>query len=417
MRTKVSVLAALLLLSATAAQAVTTFLIPPLSGHPVFDRAVQLTIDKFYDISALDRFSEAVRREVEDPNSPLSAASSASRVDAAIDKVLSSLGVSHVARFKPDTIDYYETADVFRNSIRRDLRRLFPSGEVVYEGIGMIAKPVDGSLFVSDVYDGLPAARAGVLVGDEVLSVDGAPYHPIASFKLKSGKPVELRLRRSRGAEPIAVKVWVERREPMQLLGQAIADSALVFERDGRKIGYIRFWTPSAQNAMYTVAEALDHGRLKDVDGLVFDLRGRWGGGRSDVAELFLGHTPPLRLIPRSGETELANLRWHKPVIGIIDEGTRSNLEFIAYSLKVNGIPLVGSRTAGALLSAQAYLLPDDSLLELAVKDVVIGDNVRLEGRGVQPDVPVQFGLPYAAGADPQREAAVEEMRRILARR
>ena len=63
-----------------------------------------------------------------------------------------------------------------------------------------------------------------------------------------------------------------------------------------------------------------------------------------------------------------------------------------------------------------AYLLPDDSLLEIAVSDAVIGEDVRLEGIGVQPDVSVPFSLPYAAGRDGQLDAAVEEMRRILAR-
>lgn len=55
-------------------------------------------------------------------------------------------------------------------------------------------------------------------------------------------------------------------------------------------------------------------------------------------------------------------------------------------------------------------------MLELAVSDAVIDDGVRLEGRGVEPDVPVPFALPYAGGRDPQREAAMEEMRRILAK-
>jgi C-terminal processing protease CtpA/Prc len=82
--------------------------------------------------------------------------------------------------------------------------------------------------------------------------------------------------------------------------------------------------------------------------------------------------------------------------------------------LQANGIKLVGSRTAGALLAGRAYVLPDDSLLEIAVSDAVIGDDVRLEGVGVQPDVPVEFSLPYAAGKDPQRDAAIEEMRGIL---
>ena len=44
-----------------------------------------------------------------------------------------------------------------------------------------------------------------------------------------------------------------------------------------------------------------------------------------------------------------------------------------------------------------------------------IGGNVRLEGVGVAPDVPVALDLPYAAGWDTQRVAAVEEMCRMLA--
>jgi C-terminal processing protease CtpA/Prc len=102
--------------------------------------------------------------------------------------------------------------------------------------------------------------------------------------------------------------------------------------------------------------------------------------------------------------------------VAIIDEGSRSGLEVFAYALKVNEIPLVGARTAGALLAGRAYLLPDDSLLEIAVSDAVIGDDIRLEGKGVPPDIPVPFSLPYAAGQDPQRDAAIDEMRRILGR-
>jgi C-terminal processing protease CtpA/Prc len=167
---------------------------------------------------------------------------------------------------------------------------------------------------------------------------------------------------------------------------------------------------------MGVVAEALAEGKLKDADGLVLDLRGRWGGGSSDAAELFVGDTPSFRLIPRKGEDVLANVRWRRPVVAIIDEGSRSGLEVFAYALKVNGIPLVGVRTAGALLAGRGYLLPDDSLLEVAVSDAVLEENIRLEGAGVEPDLAVPFSLPYAAGSDPQRDAAIEEMRRILAR-
>ncbi len=390
---------------------------PPRSGHPVFDRAVELVIDNFHDVSALDRFSEAVRQQVQDPNSPVTAASSDSRVDAAIAAVLASLQASHTGHFQPDTIDYFELADIFRSGFRNDLRRLFPpDGEVTYPGIGMITQQDDGLRFVTEVYDGSPADRAGILVGDEIVTVDGAAYHEITSFRGKVGRTVDVRLRRHAGAEPMTVKVNVESLKPLPMFEKAIADSATIVERDGRKIGYIRIWTLAARNSMGAVAEALAQGPLKDAEGLVLDLRGRWGGGDSDAAELFVGDTPPFRLIPRKGEDVLANVRWHRPVVAIIDSGSRSGLEVFAYALKVNGIPLVGERTAGALLAGRAYLLPDDSLLELAVLDAVIADDVRLEGNGVEPDIPAAFAVPYAAGNDPQRDAAIDEMRRILAK-
>ena len=389
---------------------------PPRSGHPVFDRAIQLVFDNFHDMSALERFGAAVRQEIEDPDAPLTKNSSNARVDEAIDAVLASLGASHTGRFRRDTIDYFELADIFRFALRNDMERLFPpKGDASYPGIGMIARPANGALFASDVYDGSPADKAGIQVGDEIISVDGAPYHEIESFEGKVGKAVEVSLRRRVGEKPITVKVAVEQLRPLRTFEKAIENSLAVSERSGKQIGYLRFWTLSSPNGMEIVNRALATGLLKDADGLIVDLRGRWGGGPADAAELFVGDTPSFRLVSRDGENMLANVRWRRPVVAIIDEGTRSGLELFAYALKTNGIPLVGTRTAGALLAGRAYLLPDDSLLELAVSDAVIGEDVRLEGRGVESDIPVTFSLPYAAGNDPQRDAAMQAMERILA--
>jgi len=409
MRTVIFVLLLLLLPAQASALDV------PRSGHPVFDRAVDLVMDHFYDAAALDRFVEAVRSEIERTQPPLTADSSETRVDDAIDRVLASLGASHTGRFKPDTVDYFELIDIFRYAVRDDMRRLFPpEGRANYHGVGMAVQVIDGVPFVSDVYDGRPADDAGILVGDEIISVDGAPYHDIESFRGKAGRTVEISLRRREGAEPIAVEVEVRRLRPLPTFARAMEDSVAVTSSEGRQIGYVRYWTLSSSDGMEIVAHELADGRLKDADGLVVDLRGRWGGGPSDAAELFVGDTPPFRLIPRDGEDILANVRWHRPVVAIIDEGSRSGLELFAYALKANGIPLVGARTAGALLAGRAFLLPDDSLLELAVSDAVIGEDERLEGRGISPDIPVGFTLPYAAGGDPQRDAAVEELSRIL---
>lgn len=387
----------------------------PRSGEPTFDRVIELVNANFYDGKALDRFNTTAQAEITDPVAALSRTSASSRVDAAIASVLASLGVSHTGRFKADTIDYFELADIFRFAIRDDMRRLFPpDGAARYPGIGMVTTVKNGQRFVSDVYDGSAAKKAGLLVGDQILSVDGQAYHEIGSFEGKVGRTVELRLRRHRDAEPLSLQVPVESLRPLQMFERAIEESVALIETGGRKVGYVRLWTLSTRNGLNLVAEALSSGRLKDAEGLVVDLRGRWGGGPADAAEFLVGGTPTFRLIPRRGEATLANFRWQKPVVALIDNGTRSGLELFAYTLRQHGITLVGERTAGALLAGRAYVLPDDSLLEVAVSDAVIGDKLRLEGVGIAPDVQMAFPLAYAAGKDPQREAAIAEMVRVL---
>jgi carboxyl-terminal processing protease len=128
---------------------------------------------------------------------------------------------------------------------------------------------------------------------------------------------------------------------------------------------------------------------------------------------MFVGDSAPMTMTGRDGETRYVNTRWSKPIVAVIDEGSRSGMEILAYGLKANGIPLVGTTTAKAVVAGTAYLLPDDSLLLLAVSDVHV-DGKRLEGRGVDPDIVVPFDVRYAAGADPQMDAAMAEMERLL---
>jgi carboxyl-terminal processing protease len=65
------------------------------------------------------------------------------------------------------------------------------------------------------------------------------------------------------------------------------------------------------------------------------------------------------------------------------------------------------------VVAGRAFLLPDDSLLLLAVADVTV-DGERLEGVGVAPNIAVPFDVRYAAGADPQLEAAAADLVRGL---
>jgi carboxyl-terminal processing protease len=380
------------------------------SGDPVFDRTVELVEANFFSVDALAGFREAVKTV--EANAP---SGDAFPRDAAIATILGSLKATHTARYTPDRLDYYELADVFRYAIRDNVRRLFPpDGKVTYEGIGIATRVIDGGLFVTDIYDGGPAARAGLMTGDEVLSVDGAPFSEIGSFKGKEGVTVAFEVRRRPDAAPIVVPVKVERLQPLETFLKAISGSVRMVERDGKRIGIVHLWSYTSDEMTRVLYDEIGGGRLKDVDGIVLDLRSRWGGAPADAAETFVGGSGDMTMTGRDGDVRYTNVRWHKPVVAIVDEGTRSGMEILAYGLKKNGIPLVGVTTAKAVVAATGYMLPDDSLLVLAVSDVHV-DGKRLEGVGVDPDIVVPFDIRYANGADPQMAAALDEMERRLA--
>jgi len=363
------------------------------TADEVWQRVQDLIGEHFYDPERAKSFGE-----LELSKSP---------TDEAIAEALAGLGASHTGRFEPDQIDYYELLDIFRFAVPDDIKRLFPpDGQVTYPGIGLIAAQDAGRLFVSDVYDAGPAAQAGVRVGDEIVAVDGSPYSEIGSFTGKVGGKVTLILRRQEGAKPFEIQVDVVSIRPNAMLAESVVASVRTIKHEDATIGYIHLWSFTSDAVQAAVSEALT-GPLADADALVLDLRSRWGGAPPDAAEVFVGGTPELRSTLRDGTTMNANVRWRKPVVAIIDRGTRSGLEVFAFALKRHGIPLVGETTAGAVLSGTVFMLPDDSLLEVAGGDALV-DGVVLEGVGVEPDVKVAFPLPFANGDDPQLDSALD---------
>jgi carboxyl-terminal processing protease len=149
-------------------------------------------------------------------------------------------------------------------------------------------------------------------------------------------------------------------------------------------------------------------GKLKTADALIWDLRDGWGGANPGYLDIFNPRSPTMTLTDRSGEEEIVNGRWRKPVALLINEGTRSGKEVLAYGFKKYRLgPIVGMRSAGALLAGRAFLLSNGGLLVLAVADVSI-DGERLEGRGVTPLDSVRFDIRYAEGNDPQLSRALD---------
>lgn len=333
--------------------------------------------------------------------------------NADIDKALADLKASHTRRFMPGTVDYYEVADIY-GPWRGTSRLVFPpDGEAKYDGVGMNTAIIDGKRFVTDVYDGAAAKKAGIVVGDEILNIDGKPFDEIQSFKGLAGKTVRVSVRRTAKARPVEIPVAVASISPVRMYFDAIRASGRVIENRGYGIGYVRIWTLASRQTKDVVEALLRDGILSGAQGLILDLRGRWGGMSSELPAMLMEDFSEITITMRDGQSFGWQETWRRPIVVLVDEGTRSNNEVLACAIKKRGFALIGKKTAGVVLGGSAYLLPDKSLLMLAVGTVQVDGEV-LEGKGVTPDIVVDAPIPYATGADPQLDVAVEQMTREL---
>ena len=370
----------------------------------VFEEVWQAVRDRFYDrtLHGVDWAQAGERYR------PL-VATAGNRQDRArlINRMLGELGASHTEYYTPDDQAYYELLGIFSGPLRTRLQRMFPDGEVSYVGIGAYARQLAGKTFATGILAGLPADRAGLRVGDEIVDVDGKPYRSIESFFGKADQSVILRIRRQPDGpiEPLTVTPQVIR--PNEAFLEAMGRSARIIDKTGFRIGYIHIWSYAGFSYQRLLLQELQSGALKDAQALVLDLRDGWGGAKLGYLQPFLGRLPTMSVIGRNGGEEFENVRWDKPVAMLVNGGTRSGKEILAYAFERYRLgPVVGSHTAKAVLGGRAFLMSDDSLLLLAVADVII-DGRRLEGVGVEPTVTVPFRIEYANGRDPQLDEAI----------
>ena len=391
---------------------------------PLFDAVVATTAKSFWDKERLaavgwDKRAAEVRQSVVEAPSLEEAAR---RINA----LLAELKTSHTALLTPDDADYYVLMAVFAGASmpQTEFDDRFWGAGVTVAGIGHFSARIDGRDFVDLVLEGSPAARAGLKVGDEILSVDGAPYHPVRSFRGRVGHEVAVAIRRAQDGPVETLLVRVMSIAPLHAFREATRASARVIERDGRRIGYVHVWASVGDESSRALHDALvglgvnewpskgDKGspRPTPLDGLIVDMRGKIGG-TANTATRYLDLLDPRGPLLGSRNRSQA-LRALTAVRGrtavLIDHHTRSTAELFvhAYKRERQG-PLIGTHTAGAVSAASAFVMPGGNLLYLAVSGLEIDGEV-LEGPGVAPDIEVARPVPYAQGADPVLDTAVD---------
>jgi carboxyl-terminal processing protease len=298
--------------------------------------------------------------------------------------------------------------------------------------VGAELRLVGDDLLVWRVDPDGPAAVAGVRMGGRVVAIDGAPVEPrLAVVRqlprleqrtartrllyqlnalLKGGPGTAVTLRLESGDGVTSDYRMVRREQPGEVvqfgnLPPFIAE--LRHERIGVAggcVGVIRLnvWVAPLGPSFDRAVDA-----VRDCKGIVIDLRGNPGGVAGMVmgtAGHFLRDTLPLGFMrSRSGPVLRfkANPRrvradgmpvepYAGPLAILTDEMSASTSEFFAAGLQgVGRARVFGGNSAGQALPAMLIRLPTDDVLMHVMADFTGPRGVRIEGRGVQPDVPV----------------------------
>lgn len=370
----------------------------------------------FYD----PKFNGLLREQVRQKYEREFLSKTESDVPSIINQMLSELRASHTHYFTKHDPEYYQLLSIFNSgSFSQEVKKLFPSGVIRYPTIGAITTRTGTGVFISSVLDGGPAALAGLKSGDRIISIDGTAFSPVASLAEIGSRVIYVTVQRTEDPTSLVyVKVKPEMVEPSEFFLKAMQESRELIHVGNITIAYIHVWSYAGDAYQRLLEEELTNGMLKDADGLILDLRDGLGGADPSYLELFTHRTVVLSSTPSFQESAInsryVDVTWRKPVTMLINEGTRSGKEVLAYAFKNFNIgKLIGTKTAGAVVLGRPFLLKDDNLLYLAVGDIYVNGE-RLEGVGVVPDIDIPMPLEYREGLDMQKQQAINDLASVV---
>jgi carboxyl-terminal processing protease len=261
-----------------------------------------------------------------------------------------------------------------------------PSGGNISSG--MLLGERGGGLFILKVFEGSPAAAAGLRERDRLLALDGEAPEPALAAGLLAGKTdFALKVERAGAPAPLEAKVGRTAFFFPQLFAFYDADSRTVFVRIGL------FFEGSSGPALAAVEAAV----AKGARGVVFDLRDNGGGVPAEAAEVlkaFASKAGPVfelrsrhagysALFSAEGRGRFAGLK----TAALVNSGTSMAAEIFANSLKdTAGGVTVGDVTAGSVSRVRAFRLSDGRGLEITVARMFPPSGRDLEGAGGAPD-------------------------------
>ena len=389
-----------LLISATA------FALPettPCSYPALFNEVIKIVEKHFYNPAQIHREFRDIQKKY---RRQLPQTTTRQDFSTLVNAMLGELNASHSYYLTPDDYEYYQLGALF--SKVPEIGALFQGQEVRYPTVGILAQSFEGKEHIVSVLAGSVAEKAGMLKGDQILSVNGKPYAPIASLRPFVGADVVFKIRRKERAEPLTFRMRPVLVNPKQEMLEAQKASVRIIERAGKQIGYVHLYSYAGEEYHRELHRALVWGELKKADALIIDLRYGLGGAWPYYLNIFNRDIPVLETIDRDGKRNIVDSQWRKPAVYLVNGFSRSGKELLAFGArKYHLATVIGERTAGHTLGGRLFPLSNKDLLFLAVQSCRI-DGIDLEGVGVAPAIEVPFDIRFCSGNDVQLEKAVE---------
>ena len=273
-----------------------------------------------------------------------------------------------------------------------------------FGGLGIEVTMEDGLVKVVSPMDGTPAARAGILSGDLITSIDGDAVQGLsleqAVNKMKGPVHTSTKLKIERKGADKTIDVSIER--------EIIQVKPVSFHTDGGDIGYIRISSFNEQtgdglkNAIADISKQIPQDKLA---GYVVDLRNNPGGLLDQAVTVAGTFMPRGEVVSTRGRTPEETQRYTakggditkgKPLVVLINGGSASASEIVAGALHDHKrATLIGTRSFGK--GSVQTIIPlgtGNGALALTTARYFTPSGRSIQAQGVSPDIEVLQDVP-----------------------
>ncbi|MDR2197928.1 MAG: S41 family peptidase [Deltaproteobacteria bacterium] len=282
-----------------------------------------------------------------------------------------------------------------------EMNELKQENSGAFTGVGVEITMKENLITVVSPIEDTPAFRAGILSGDQIISIDGKSttdmtlMEAVKIIRGPVGSKVTFLILRPGVKEPFQVTIM---RSKIPLISVRHLDM-------GDGIGYIHI-----RNFQGGTNNELEHalGTLRSarpISGLILDLRNDPGGLLDQsimVSGAFLGHVPVVETKGRRQDQDVvyrseraAILPLDVPMIVLVNEGSASASEIVAGALQDYGRALIlGTQTFGKGSVQSIVPLPDGSGMRITTARFYTPTGRSIQLDGIKPDVVVKNPLP-----------------------